>query len=492
MKKRSKHTLSHYRLVTARMGELFPIACVPVLPGDTVQHHTSALVRCAPLNTPVMHPVRVRIHHFFVPNRLTWPVTEDGVGWENFITGGPDGNNSVTVPTVNTGTGGSKKPLLQYLGVPPTTQNFTVSALPLRAVNLIINEYYRDQDLQPERTLSDNSLPFCAWEKDYFTTCRPWTQKGSDVTIPISGEVIGTGQDSPQWEDEQGGPLGATFSDFGTGGDEFGLHVRQAGDPGIESVRFQANTPIGAQVISAGASVNDFREAFALQRYQEARARYGSRFTEYLRYLGITPSDARLQRPEYLGGGATRLNFSEVLQTTPSDSPDEAGVGDLYGHGIAGARTNRYRKFFEEHGYIISMMSVRPKTIYVNGVPREWLKRTKEDFYQRELVNLGQQPVSTREVAWDAEESVFGYQDRYDEYRTHWSQVSQDFRDLLSSWHLGRIIEGEGATLNAQFIQCRADDRIFQVEGVDNLWIMANHHIVARRLLPKRARPRIL
>lgn len=496
MRKRSKHTLSHYRLCTAKMGELYPVSCVPVLPGDTVQHHTSALVRAAPLNTPVMHPVQCRIHHFFVPSRIVWPVTEDGVGWENFITGGKDGNNEVRVPTYNFNAAidGEKKGVLQYLGVPPTSSGVLVNALPLRATNLIFNEYYRDQDLVTERELEDNSMMRCAWEKDYFTTARPWTQKGDDVTIPINGAVIGDGGVSPSWEDiTTSDDLGPTFSDFSTGGDEFGLHVKQPGGPGEEQVGFLGGAPIGASVLGAAASVNDFREAFAIQRYQEARARYGSRFTEYLRYLGITPSDARLQRPEYLGGGTSRLNFSEVLQTTPSSEPDTAGVGDLYGHGIAGARTNRYRKFFEEHGYIITMMSVRPKSIYVNGIPREWLKRFKEDYYQKELVHLGQQDISRREVYYQADVTTdFGYQDRYDEYRTQWSQISQDFRDLLSSWHLGRIIDDAGATLNAEFIECDPSDRIFQVQTGDNLWCMINHHMVARRLVPKRARPKIL
>lgn len=491
MRKRSKHTLSHYRMVTAKMGELFPISCVPVLPGDTVQHHTSALVRAAPLNTPVMHPVSCRIHHFFVPNRIVWPVTENG-GWENFITGGEDGNNNFTVPQYETQDVNDKKGILEYLGVPPTTANIRVNALPLRAVNLIYNEYYRDQDLVPKRDLEDNTLPRIAWEKDYFTTARPWTQKGDDVTIPIRGAVVGSGGHSPTWADAQGNVLGITGSDVGSSADKGLFPVGQA-NSNLPDVRFAEDIPIGAEVLNAAASVNDFREAFALQRYQEARARYGSRFTEYLRYLGITPSDARLQRPEFLGGGTSRLQFSEVLQTTPGDE-GEAGVGDLYGHGIAGARTNRYRRFFEEHGYIISLMSVRPKTIYVNGIPREFLKQTKEDYFQKELVHLGQQAVAKRELYWGSNsQDIFGYQDRYDEYRQQWSQVSQDFRDLLASWHLGRnIANGTAATLNQEFVECTPSDRIFQVQSGDNLWIMANHHMVARRLVPKRASPRIL
>lgn len=484
--KRAKHTLSHYRMVTARMGDLVPVSCVPVIPGDTLQHRTSALVRVSPLNTPVMHPVNVRIHHFFVPNRIIWS------GWEDFITGGKgDGSEPQNIPL--TQSDGQKKSLLTYLGIPPLA-GVNVNALPMRAANAVYNEYYRDNDLVEERDQSDRTVMKCAWEKDYFTTSRPWAQKGPEVTLPVgtAATVRGSGTTSPEWENLAGVSRGTTRSDT-SGGDDLGLVPNNPGANTDEIVRFRTGADVGliADLADATAiNINEFRRAFAIQRYQEARSRYGSRFTEYLRYLGITPSDARLQRPEYLGGGSTRLNFSEVLQTTPGGE-GEAGVGDLYGHGIAGVRTNAYRKFFEEHGYVLTFMSVRPKTIYANGVPREFLKRVKEDFYQKELVNLGQQPVDKRELFLTAPAETFGYQDRYDEYRQQWSQISQDFRDTLSSWHLGRFIEGNPA-LNEDFITCDPDDRIYQVQSGDHLWCMVNHSIVARRLLPKRANPRII
>jgi len=485
--KRSKHTLSHYRMVTGNMGELMPISCIPVLPGDTLQHSTSALVRVSPLNTPVMHPVTVRLHHFYCPNRILWD------GWEDFITGGPDGTNTDPIPTVET-TGGSKS-ILSYLGCPPIP-GIDVNALPLRACNLIYNEYYRDQDLQNKR--DDESLNFgmrCSWEKDYFTSARPWSQKGPSVSLPMGGTApivsppgASTGQevhvgdgdrdaDNPyHWDMNSGTPPKL----------EYGANTVGPGAPLLADLT-QAESP----------DINDWRAAFSIQRYQEARARYGSRFTEYLRYLGINPSDARLQRPEFLGGGSTRLNFSEVLQTAPTDAsggaePNAVGIGDMFGHGIAGIRSNKYRKFFEEHGYVITMLSVRPKSIYMNGVPRDFLKTTKEDFYQKELTNLGQQEVYQAELYAENDRDVFGYQDRYHEYRSQPSSVSQEFRDTLNAWHLARELEPD-VTLNASFVECEPSTRIFQIEeGVDTLWIMANHNIVARRLVPKTARPRIL
>jgi len=488
MKKRNKFTLSHYRMHTCDMGELIPVSCIPVLPGDTIQHHTSALIRVSPLNSPVMHPVQIRLHHFFVPNRIIWPESENG-GWEQFITGGPDGANAATPPVQLSGT--NKKRLNQYLGVPPLTSGSTeINGMPLRAFNKIWNEFYRDQDLAEERDESDTIVPRCAWEKDYFSTARPFTQKGPQVTIPV-GDTAPVIPDPtknlsvPTFQNTVGTNAGRLTD--GTGPESAGFEEDATGtiwwnDPGL----------IADLSATSAIDVNQFRASFAIQRYQEARARYGSRFTEYLRYLGITPSDARLQRPEFLGGGTARLSFSEVLQTTPG-AEGENGVGDLYGHGIAGARTNAYRKFFEEHGYIITCFSARPKATYLNGAHREFFKKSKEDYYQQELVHLGQQEVLNQElhIEHDDPSGTFGFQDRYNEYRSHPSFVGQDFRDLLDTWHLGRDLPTNVA-LNENFIECQPSKRIFQVGTDDTLWCMFNHHVVARRLLPKRAYPRVL
>lgn len=187
--KRSKFSLSHYKLFSCDMGELVPIGLTEVLPGDTIQQATSALIRVSPLLAPVMHPVHVRIHHWFVPFRIIW---ED---WEDFITGGPDGNDASVFPTISpTVTEGS---LADYLGVPPTYAS-PVSALPFRAYQMIFNEWYRDQDLVTPAAISlasgtdgttSSVLQNGAWEKDYFTSARPWTQKGPDITIGIASSA---------------------------------------------------------------------------------------------------------------------------------------------------------------------------------------------------------------------------------------------------------------------------------------------------------------
>lgn len=240
---------------------------------------------------------------------------------------------------------------------------------------------------------------------------------------------------------------------------------------------------------ATGVTANEFREFFALQRYAEARARYGSRYTEYLRYLGVRPSDSRLQRPEYLGGGKQTLQISEVLQTAyDKDATDSASpVGTLRGHGITALRTKPTRRFFEEHGYVLTLMSVVPKSIYQDGIPRTFLKKYKEDIFQKELQSIGQQEVLQGEVdgkvAADVN-NVFGYTDRYAEYTFTPSNVAGDFRDTLDFWHLARKFETQPA-LNEDFIKCNPSKRIFADQTSHPLWCMINNKVVARRMVKK-------
>lgn len=221
---------------------------------------------------------------------------------------------------------------------------------------------------------------------------------------------------------------------------------------------------------------------------------YGSRFTEYLRYLGIRSSDARLQRPEYLGGGKQTLAFSEVLKTGAGEDPAEA-IGTLKGHGIGALRSRTFRKFFEEHGHIISLLSVRPRTMYTNGVHRSWLRRTKEDYWQKELERIGQQEVFNSEVfAADPATTglgTFGYSDRYADYRHLPSQIAGDFRSTLDYWHLGRVFASAPA-LNASFVTCDPSKRVHAIQTEDVLWAMVSNSVRARRLVGRAGVGRIL
>lgn len=483
--KRSKFSLSHYKLLTCKMGQLVPVGWFEALPGDTVQMATSALIRCAPLVTPVMHPVHVRFHHWFVPNRLIW------ANWQDFITGGADGLNSSAHPYI-TFTNPAISSLADHLGVP--TANFSakrVSALPFRAYNAIWNEYYRDEDLQTalvnstgdgSDTTSNTTLQNISWEKDYLTSARPWAVKGATVSLPL-------GSTAPvEIRAQTGNTITAWKQAGNTAGSAMQLNANNAGAAN-DLLTFTANLA-GA----SGIDINTVRNAFALQRFEEARARYGSRYTEYLRYLGVRSSDARLQRPEYLGGGRNVIQFSEVLQTGVTTSGSQTGVGTMFGHGITGMRTNRYRRFFEEHGIVITLMSVRPKSMYsqrlkrgfMRGVDATYIGTTanKYDYWQRELQTIGQQQVNASEVDPQAGVGSFGYQDRYDEYRREESATSGLFRTTLNTWHLSREFSGAPA-LNSAFVSCVPSTRVFADTAADNMYVCANHSIQARRLLSR-------
>lgn len=511
--KRNKFSLSYHKLLSATMGNLIPIGLTEVLPGDSFRHGTQLLLRTMPLLAPVMHPVSVKIHHFFVPHRLIWEEFED------FITGGPDGLNDAVFPTITLGggSGAAINSLADYLGCPTGVNNLEVSALPFRAYTAIFNEFYRDQDLVSKRALSlasgadsttATSLAVGAWEKDYFTSARDFEQKGADIIIPIGDEApllqteapvfgltipdgVSSADNGQDWgvvvgEDNAGASTLKTFQ-TAINIESQGSSAGTAGVVGTNRRPYMRTdlTNVVVDLASAsGISVNDLREALAMQRFQEARARYGSRYTEYLRYLGVTSSDARLQRPEYLGGGKEIIQFSEVLQTAEGSGTT---VGEMRGHGISALRTNRYLRFFEEHGYVLSLLIVRPKSIYAQGLPRTWNRRTKDDFFQVELQTIGQQEILNKEVyaAHASPNARFGWQDRYDEYRRSESSIAGEFRDTtLDHWHMARIF-GSSPALNSSFVTCDPTTRIFPIENVDHMYILAKHSIQARRLLQK-------
>lgn len=500
--KRHKHNLSHYKLLTTDGGWLTPVSHYEVIPGDTINHQSSVLLRASPLLAPVMHRFHVRLHSFYVPFRLL------SDQWEDFITGNDPAAQLPKVELGNISIGD----LADHLGIQPADYSTTtvadertVNAWPFLAYHRIFNEFYRDQDLVQEHPedVTDPSIfdmHRIAWGKDYFTSARPWAQKGQSVTIPLgtTAPVIPNAASAfPTFKatNTVGGESTGTRLRSDTQGQfQFPIHAYNDGNTGITeadtTLRWDSPNLMADLSGATASDVRDLRVAFALQRYEEARAMYGSRYTEYLRYLGVTPSDARLQRPEYLGGGKRDISFSEVLQTAEGNEP----VGTMRGHGISGLSTRPFRKFFEEHGIVMTLMSVRPQSIYTNGVHRSWWRQTKEDYYQQELQLIGQQEIFNGEVyAWndDKNREVFGYQDRYSEYTHHPSSISGDFRNTLNFWHAAREFTARPA-LNQTFIECNPASRIFAVPTEDTFWCVAQQKVAVRRAVMSNPKARII
>jgi hypothetical protein len=488
MRKRSKHDLSHYKQFTCNQGELVPIAVQEVLPGDTFQMSSNALIRLSPLVAPVMHPVHASIQHFFVPYRI---IMDD---WESFITGGETGTDSTTFPTINiTPAAGT---LADYLGLPLGTA-IDVNALPFRAYAKIYNEIYRDQDLQAELvidtsdgsdTTTNTDLQFANWTKDRFTSSRDSSQKGAEISLPLgtSAPVKGIGVVGGVLGSNQGNVFESGESSTQTYNDYAGsANIVLEGNSGDNYPNVRADLS-GA----SASSINDLREAFALQSFAEHRMMFGGRYNEYLKFLGINYSDGRLDRPEFLGGGRQTIQFSEVLQTGVDSS--DGGLGNLGGHGITAMKSNRFRKFFEEHGLIISLMCVKPKPMYHQGLHKMWSKTTKEDFFQYELEGIGQEEVLNKEVyvGHSDPNGVFGWQNRYDEYRHSVDTVAGDFRpgQALEEWTMCRDFSSD-PSLNDSFVTCNPTTRIYASTNDDQLLVMAHHDVKARRLMRKQGTP---
>lgn len=507
MRRRSTFGLSHYRLFSAKMGYIYPIACYEVLPGDTFRQSTSLFLRLAPLVTPVMHPVHVKIHSWYVPYRLLW---ED---WEDFRTRGPEGTDASEVPYITAPSGGFPVgSLADYLGIPTGIEGLTVNAFAFRAYNYIFNENYRDERVQDELpwvmtggadTTTSTALAPSPWGRDYFTTASPTPQTGPEVTIPVNMGDAGM----PTLTGKVRGNGVPTFSTPSGSVPAGGLNAGSAGSPSGEvtivrsgkSGAFQPltwkdpklsvdidYTPGKASIGSI--NIADWREAMAMQRFEETRSLWGARYNEFLMDMGIRPSDARLQLPEYLGGGRQTIQFSEVLQTAPGG---EDPVGALKGHGIGAMRTNRFRRFFEEDGIVLTFAMVRPIGVYMQGLHKMWSRRSFAEFYNYQFEHLSQQPVYTRELYAGVtdKDKVFGYQNIYDDYRSIPSQVSGEMRTVLNSWHMARDFSNE-PVLNGDFMTSPPTNRIFAAQQNDTLYCMAHHTIHSRRLLPRFGDPR--
>lgn len=494
-RKRARFNMSHVNSTTCKMGNIVPVMLQEALPGDTWQGDTKLFTRVAPLVAPVMHRVQQQLYTFFVPNRLLWE------NWEEFITGGPDGNDNSVPPTV------SIKPtvgsLADYFGLPISANAVSVSALPFRALVLIWNDFFRDQDLQNELPLSlddgldtttSTALLRANWAKDYFTTARPWPQKGNAINIPLGTTAPVYGNNSPIYIRE----IGATSDPYQTitisnsGSNSFLRGTPFSSAPNGNAMAFSTeDSALFADLANASTiTIDELRQAFAIQRWQEKRSLYGSRYEDLLHFWGLSTQDYRLQRPELISVRNSLLQFSEVLQTAPVDG---SGVGNMSGHGIGAMRSGRWRYYCHEHGFLITLLVVRPQAVYTQGIERMWSRRTRWDYWNPEFQHIGQQEVLRKEIfaaGTDDDDDIWGYQNRFDEYRRGKNHVSGEFRGTLNYWNMARIFENS-PELNGEFLTSNPTDRIYQLSDdlSDQLYIMVQNDLLAKRLVSRNGNP---
>lgn len=510
--KRTKFDRSHVYKTTFDSGKLVPVFIDEVLPGDTTRMSVNYFARLATPIKPIMDNIYLDWFFFFVPNRLVWE------HWQNFCfeQEDPDDSTDYVIPTV-TATGNSDNAyvgsLWDYFGLPVNTSgNLSgISALPFRGVYLIWNEWFRDENLQKSVkiqkgdtnevlnsaraaeqpswvfTSGTNIVPGLACpprgkRHDYFTSALPWTQKGPGVSVGLAGTatLVDPSPVSGYFVQQSDDRLGAaqftrsggvheiavengTLS-YSSGGCDVALAGHAAPSSGYTTVTAKPGSSwlsknTYADLDSSSIfTINSLRTAFQMQKFYERLARGGSRYTEVLRsFFGVVSPDARLQRPEFLGSFTKMVNVNPIAQTSATDNTSPQG--NLSAYGVTAAKFHGFAKSFVEHGYIFGFVCARADLTYQQGINKMWLRSTVYDFYWPTFAHLGEQAIELREIyaqGSEADTTVFGYQERYAEYRYKPSQITGKFRSSvvngsLDKWHLSQFFNN-APTLNEEFI----------------------------------------
>lgn len=498
--KYNRFDLSKTSLSTMKVGMLYPTLCMDLVPGDRVNISANVFARAQALIAPAYTNIKIYNHFFFVPMEL---VMKD---WGDFLSGGPTGSvfpekpywtyvsNTTINPLLATGQ------LIDFLGFPTNgTGKFVkkLDLMPFKAYQKIYNDYYRDQNLQTEVDINETGVGSFTTiaklaelltlrrrnYKDYFTLCLKTPQRGPAITVPVSGQTITSNGSGMEFRVSGGvSPANGNVE----------IHGGNITDTNEDMLEYRD----GLRVSEGQINIENLRKATKLQRFAEKSMTGGGRYFELLwNNFGIRPTDETLQRPQYLGGGVQPVLISEVLQHSDPSGASSTALGTQAGHALSAGGSNRVRFLAKEYGYLMCITSIMPDTLYWQGLPRQFDKWSRFDYYFPDFDNLGEQAIKTQELYYTPNDaSEFGYLPRYSEYKTSVNEIHGDFRELtkLGYWHSGRDVSSNHV-LNGDFISTKDNptDRLFAVDQseADPFIVNIGFNLFFKRLMSKYSTP---